>query len=292
MNKVKIKEDIIYNNRAKKDIIIAHTADIHFNENTSKKDLDKLYVTIKNIKPDYLMITGDIVDIAEITRNYDKIKELVTVLANIGKLTKVLISIGNHDVLCNSDYSFFRKLDDLYNIYVLDNKCYEDEYIYVAGFTLPMEYYYNIYKQENEEVLINYLDLRIDLTKNLPINKPKVALIHSPIRLTNDEVIKRLNNYDLILCGHTHNGMVPDFLDSLFKDNMGLFAPNKKLFPEIAKGKIIKNIGKKEINIIINGGYTKISKKSGKMLSYFNFIYNKSVNKILIKKKRGIKYEN
>ena len=292
MNKVKIKEDIIYNNHAKKEIVILHTADIHYSLKTSKKDLEKLYQIIKMECPNYLMITGDLVDEAEITRNYDKIKDLVSVLSEIAKITKVLISIGNHDVLCNNDYSFFKKLNDLYNIYVLDNRCYEDEFIYVAGFTLPMDYYYNINKSENEEILINYLDSRIDLIKNLPVNKPKVALIHSPIRLTNQDVLKRLNCYDLILSGHTHNGMVPDYLEFLFKDNMGIIAPNKQLFPDIAKGKIVRNIGKRELTIIINGGYTKLSNKSGNILSNLNFVYNKSVNKVLIKKKRGIKYEN
>ena len=86
--------------------------------------------------------------------------------------------------------------------------------------------------------------------------------------------------------------MVPDFLEFLFRDNMGIIAPNKQLFPLIAKGKIEKNIGKKILTIIINGGYTKLSKKSGKILSNLNFLYNKSVNKILIKRKRGINYEN
>ena len=49
MNKVKIKEDTIYNSNLKKEIVIAHTADIHFNENTSKKDLDKLAIAISEI---------------------------------------------------------------------------------------------------------------------------------------------------------------------------------------------------------------------------------------------------
>ena len=292
MNKVKIKEDTIYNNYTKNEINIMHVADIHFSEKTTKKDLAKLIFTVNIIKPDYVMITGDLIYEASIAYNYDKVKELVATLAEIGKLSKVLISIGNHDVLCNRDYQFFRKLNDLYNIYVLDNQSYEDANIYVAGFTLPMEYYYNINKKENEEVLINYLDSRIDLTKKLPSNKPKIALIHSPISLTNDEVLKRLNSYDLILSGHTHNGMVPDFLEFLFKDNMGIIAPNKHLFPLVAKGKIEKNIGKKTVTIIINGAYTKLSKKSGKILSNLNFLYNKSVNKILIKRKRGINYEN
>ena len=61
-----------------------------------------------------------------------------------------------------------------------------------------------------------------------------------------------MHNYDLILAGHTHNGMVPDWLNFLFKENSGIVAPNMHFFPEIAKGKIVKAIDKKTITIIIN----------------------------------------
>ena len=52
--------------------------------------------------------------------------------------------------------------------------------------------------------------------------------------------------------------------------------------------KYVKN---RRITIIINSGITKLSRKSGKIFSLFNFIYNMSVNKIIITKKRGIRYE-
>ena len=116
-------------------------------------------------------------------------------------------------------------------------------------------------------------------------------LIHSPIRITNQEVLKKLKDYDLLLSGHTHNGMVPDIMSKLFKTNQGIIAPNKKLFPSIARGKIERYIGNKKITIIITGGITKLSKKSGKILNKLNFVYNMSINKIIITKKRGKYYE-
>ena len=292
MNKIKLKTDIVYNNNAKKDIIIMHLSDIHFSDTTNQKDLNILFDKIKDIKPDYIMITGDLLDTPDITKYNDKIKKLITFLSDIAKIAKVMISIGNHDVLYQDDYRFFNKLNDLYNIYVLNNCSYQDEYIYVAGFTLPNEYYYNINKSENLQVLLNHLDCHKELINKLPKNIPKIALIHSPIRVSNKEVLKVLYEYDLILSGHTHNGMVPDILEFMFKGNTGIISPNKNFFPEIAKGKIERDINNKKITIIINGAYTKLSKKSGKILSKLNFLYNKSINKVIIRKKRGIKYEN
>lgn len=292
MNKIKLKTDIVYNNNTKRDLIIIHLSDIHFNINTKQKDLDMIYNEVNKIRPDYIMITGDLIDTPEITKNNDKIKELITFLSNIAKISKIMIAIGNHDVLHQNDYCFFNKLNDLYNIYVLDNTSYQDEFIYVAGFTLPSEYYYNINKSENKEVLLNHLDNHKELINKLPRNIPKVALIHSPVRVSENEVLKKLHEYDLILSGHTHNGMVPDILEFLFKGNVGIISPYKNFFPEVAKGKIEKDIDNKIITLIINGAYTKLSKKSGKILSKLNFVYNKSINKIIIRKKRGIKYEN
>ena len=292
MNKIKLKTDIVYNNNTNKDLIIIHLSDIHFNTNTKVKDLDMIYNEVNKVKPDYIMITGDLIDTPEITKNNDKIKELITFLSNIAKISKIMIAIGNHDVLHQNDYRFFNKLNDLYNIYVLDNTSYQDEFIYVAGFTLPSEYYYNINKSENKEVLLNHLDSHKELINKLPRNIPKVALIHSPVRVSENESLKRLHEYDLILSGHTHNGMVPDILEFLFKGNIGIISPYKNFFPEVAKGKIEKDIDNKKITLIINGAYTKLSKKSGKILSKLNFVYNKSINKIIIRKKRGIKYEN
>ena len=85
--------------------------------------------------------------------------------------------------------------------------------------------------------------------------------------------------------------MVPGILKSLFPKNKGLIAPNKTLFPEIAKGKIEVNQDNKKITIIINGAITKLSSKSSKILSKLNIVYPISINKIIITKKRGKYYE-
>ena len=292
MNKVKIKTDIVYNNHVKNDLVIVHISDIHFSTNTKVKDLEKIKKAINNISPNYLVITGDIIDTPSIVNNKNKIHELLNFLTGLAKVCKVFISIGNHDVLVDDDLRFFNKLNDLYNIYVLNNNNYQDENVYIAGFTLPHEYYYNITGNESVDVFLEYLDNNKKLINKLPVNLPKIALIHSPIKLTNKLVINKLHEYDLILSGHTHNGMVPDFLNFLFPKNMGIISPRKNFFPEIAKGKIEQNIDNKTITIVINGAITKLSLRSGKIFSRLNFMYNKSVNKIIIRRKRGIKYEN
>lgn len=291
MNRIKKTTDIVYNTNTKKDLTIIHISDIHFNTDTSLSKLNKLTTEIKKNNPDYIMISGDLIDEPKIIKNKYKIKELLQFLSNLSEITKIFISLGNHDIFSSEDLKFFNKLNELKNIYILDNDCYKDEFIYISGLTLPNNYYYNITHEESSEVLVKHLTNNRKLISKLPRELPKVILIHSPIKLTNKEVLNKLKEYDLILSGHTHNGMVPDILKSLFPKNKGLIAPNKTLFPEIAKGKIEVNQDNKKITIIINGAITKLSSKSSKILSKLNIVYPMSINKIIITKKRGKYYE-
>lgn len=291
MNRIKKTTDIVYNTNTKKDLTIIHISDIHFNTDTSLSKLNKLTTEIKKNNPDYIMISGDLIDEPKIIKNKYKIKELLQFLSNLSEITKIFISLGNHDIFSPEDLKFFNKLNELKNIYILDNDCYKDEFIYISGLTLPNNYYYNITHEESSEVLVKHLANNRKLISKLPRELPKVILIHSPIKLTNKEVLNKLKEYDLILSGHTHNGMVPGILKSLFPKNKGLIAPNKTLFPEIAKGKIEVNQDNKKITIIINGAITKLSSKSSKILSKLNIVYPISINKIIITKKRGKYYE-
>lgn len=287
MNKIEIHHDTVYSSKAKKDITIIHLADIHFNIHTKDKKLNLIIEEIHKNNPDYVVITGDIVDNPEITKDKIKIKKLLSFLTDIAYFTKLIISLGNHDVLIPEDHKFFKNLNDLKNIYVLDNDIYLDETIYISGLTLPTNYYYNITKDESKEVLLSHLKKYKKLTTNLPLSVPKVSLIHSPIKLADKEVLTILKEYDLLLSGHTHNGMVPKILDKFFKPNQGIIAPNKKLFPDVARGKIITRLPNKDITLIINGAITKLSERSAKLLSNFNFIYNIDINKITITSKKG-----
>jgi len=291
MNKIEVHKDIIYNNRITKDITIIHIGDIHFNKQTKDKKLDKIKETIINNNPDYVVITGDLIDTPSVTKDKPTIKRLLVFLTDISNHTKVIISIGNHDVFKTDDFKFFKNLNELKNIYVLNNESYIDESIYISGFTLPTNYYYNLNKRESKEVLIEHLKKHKKLINNLPVFIPKVSLIHSPIKLPEKEVLTLLKEYDLLLSGHTHNGMVPKILNKFFKPNTGIIAPNKRLFPEVARGKIEKNIFNKKMTIIITGGITKLGEKSTKALSKLNFLYNIDINKIIITNKKGRNYE-
>lgn len=287
MNKIEIHKDIVYSSKAKEDITLIHLGDIHFNKTSNLKKFDKIKEAIYLNNPDYVVITGDTIDNPQITKDKIRIKKLLLFLTDISKFTKVIISLGNHDVYIKEHHKFFQNLNDLNNIYVLDNTAYIDESIYISGFTLPPTYYYNITRNESKEVLINHLKKHKKLTTNLPQKLPKVSLIHSPILLTDKDILNELNEYELLLSGHTHGGMVPKILNKFFKKNQGIIAPNKKFLPDIARGKIETYLKDKKITLIITSGITKLSLHSAKILNKLNFVYNIDINKIIITNKKG-----
>lgn len=279
MKNIEIVKDILSSKKLKKDITFIHIGDIHYNETTSAKKLEYIKYAIEDAHPDYIFITGDLLDKPKITKNKEKIKLLVSWLNSLGNIAKVFISLGNHDIILEEDYKFFNKLNDINNIYVLNNQSYEDENVFISGFTLPTNYYYNIEKHEDEDALLETLQNNFNLVTNLPKKKYKVALIHSPILLSEKKVVEKLKEYDLILSGHMHNGLIPRILDKIIKNNYGLISPDKRFFAKNTRGKIKT----KYYTIIITGGITKLSPSSTKILSKLNGLYPISINKITVK---------
>ncbi len=279
MKNIEIIKNILSSKKLKKDITFIHIGDIHYNETTSTKKLEYIKYAIEDAHPDYIFITGDLLDRPKITKNKEKIKLLVSWLNSLGNIAKVFISLGNHDIILEEDYKFFNKLNDINNIYVLNNQSYEDEKVFISGFTLPTNYYYNIEKHEDENALLETLQNNFNLVTNLPKKKYKVALIHSPILLSEKKVIEKLKEYDLVLSGHMHNGLIPRILDKIIKNNYGLISPDKRLFAKNTRGKIKT----KYYTIIITGGITKLSPSSTKILSKLNGLYPISINKITVK---------
>lgn len=279
MKNIEIVKNILSSKKLKKDITFIHIGDIHYNETTSTKKLEYIKYAIEDAHPDYIFITGDLLDRPKITKNKEKIKLLVSWLNSLGNIAKVFISLGNHDIILEEDYKFFNKLNDINNIYVLNNQSYEDKNIFISGFTLPTNYYYNIEKHEDENALLETLQNNFNLVTNLPKKKYKVALIHSPILLSEKKVVEKLKEYDLILSGHMHNGLIPRILDKIIKNNYGLISPDKRFFAKNTRGKIKT----KYYIIIITGGITKLSTSSTKILSKLNGLYPISINKITVK---------
>lgn len=269
----------IHSHKVTKKMRILVFSDIHYSGEKDIKKLDYLYEKVKKYEVDYICIPGDIIDAPDIKCDY-----LVKWLTKLGGISPVILSLGNHDIRikkdqCESYYDndFWDKISNIDNIFLLNNNCKSYKEVYFYGFTQSFNYYYK-YMNENKDLMKKEIE-EYGVCDRIP-NKFSILLMHSPICIEEEKIREKLNNYDLILCGHMHNGVVPPIIDELFDNNVGLISPNKRLFPKIARG-IIKN---KNITVI-SSGITKISASAGKVLKWLNVFFPMGINYIEISNK-------
>lgn len=261
------------------DTKIIHISDIHISKKYKTKRLNVIKEKIKTIKPNYICITGDIVDThdAIYDQNFLDLEKFIKELSQIGK---VIISIGNHEYV-KKEKKGYKKIEDIEwlkkfktdKIIVLDNEIYEEKNISFIGYNPDYEYYYT-YKEKQPEKYNKKIEELIDKTTK----KYKILLIHTPIiilRKNNYKKIKNIKKLALILSGHTHGGMIPSFIPGHF----GIISPTRELFPKNIRG--TKTLDKTKI--IINSGIIKLSRKS--KITFLNDIYSSDIIEIDIKPK-------
>lgn len=287
MNGIKIFKEInttMYNKYIKRDISILLISDIHYSGIDDAYKLNYIYNKISTYKVDYICITGDLIDSNNIVEDSINSNFITEWIRKLGSNRKVLISLGNHDIFTrvgkdikkyiNKD--FWNKLSLIPNVHILDNKTYRDENICVFGYTQSFNYYYK-FKCEDKEIMIKEMN-KLNIGKEIS-NRLNICLMHSPICLEDNDIEDKLNNYDLVLCGHMHNGMILPIIDEAFKNNTGLIAPNKKWFPKISRGTINKNNV-----IVISPGITKLHITVNPLLRWTNILFPIGINIINIKK--------
>ena len=172
---------------------IIHLTDIHYGSTINEKELNNIVDKVNEIKPDIVVMTGDLIDER---LSYDK-DTIINCLSKIeAKLGKFAVS-GNHDIPLD-DYNYiikesgFTSLDNKYElIYSKSN-----EPIIISGIG---------YSDEDIGIKTEQFDKYISELKTDDI-KPiySILLVHEPDTVDNLD----LNKYDLILAGHSHAGQV------------------------------------------------------------------------------------
>lgn len=232
-------------------------SDIHYYEKKQIKHFNNILDNIKKINPDYICISGDILDKAKVP-NFNGFVNWLEKLANI---TKVIMVLGNHEYYINRrkdiyglNEDYINKIKNIENLYLLDNNNLIIDNINFIGLTLPIEYY--MFEKESEEDFKKYI-------KNIKtkVGYYNVLLCHSPINIVKDNIIKDID-VDLILCGHTHGGVVPWFLRGIFGTS-GIISPSKSLFPKKCYGRMKKD----NKNIIITSGITMLAPSHLKLVN-------------------------
>ena len=174
---------------------IMHISDLHYGSTVFEKQLEKIVQESNSLKPDIIVFTGDLTEKYSEENKEIIIKYLSQMKAKFGKYA---VS-GNHD----------ENMEEFNNI------------LYQSDFVNLNDTYQLIYNNSNEPIIIsgissNYhddskIDIKTEQFNNYILNstnsiKPiySILLIHEPDYIDNLD----LDNYDLILSGHSHGGQV------------------------------------------------------------------------------------
>lgn len=244
-------------------------SDIHLARRYDYNLLLKVYDNIKENKPDYICISGDLIDDASLLNDKVIYNRLTKFLSYLATIAPVLFVSGNHDVGIYNLPSY-KKFNNCYkdvklkNVYYLNNKNIEFKDINFVGLNESFEFYK---KREKEK----YLELN-NIDKLIKKDKYNILLFHSPYCIKN----VFFKQFDLILCGHMHNGLVPSKLDKIFK-NRCLITPYFLPFSSRERKQIKLS---EKTNVIISGGIIKISPVN--RIDYFNKFFDSHIEYVYI----------
>lgn len=281
---VRIRESYFYNKNIKNDIKILSIGDIHLSKNVELESIDKILKVIEMNKPNYIFILGDTVDTTDELSSYKKrLLELEVLLNNCNNFAPTIIILGNHDIDYDKEngetkvHDMWEKYNYLLpNIHLLNDSTYLDDNLFIGGYTQKGEVY-NVKNTDCEDDVSFYKDLsqRNELIKNIPSDKCKIFLTHSPESIKSFINQELLKEYDLIYTAHYHDGVVPTFLEGLFPRNSGLLTPKRKKFPSEARGIIRLDTGS---YLIYNGGWTKIPATAKDFMQKFDKYFHRDID--------------
>ncbi len=199
---------------------IAHISDYH---NTHNKSINKkLLSSLKEEKPDIIVLTGDLVDCrkTDIYKSIDFVSEII-------EIAPAYYVTGNHEcnISIDNQSTFDNMIDDLkaMGVEVLRGessviKLPNNEKINIWGIDDP---YFHC------EFASQVAETTDELCSSLTVNKNEfnILLAHHPEQLD----IYSQYGFDLVYSGHAHGGQ-----GRLF--GMGLIAPDQGFFPKYTSG--------------------------------------------------------
>lgn len=286
-----------YNHSIKHALNFFLISDIHFSDKVKSATLRAITEQASQKQPDYIIIAGDVIDSLDCIQNPSNLKRLTSWLEQLGKVAPVLIGLGNHDFyrknpehksifsrkrhwFSDTGAEYINAVNAIDNVQLLNNEAYEDDKVYIFGFTQAPEYFQfnrdekhssSILHPGNEDLDIMLSDLdSLDqkLINNLPKHKARIAIIHSPVFLTDSQVAAKLYEFDYFISGHMHNGVIPPIINDFWHSDRGFIAPGKKLFPRNARAKITNPSDK-----IITLGAVSTIQDSAKPITFMNGLF-------------------
>ncbi len=269
------------------------TGDWHISPIVSERQLNFIEEAISFIKPELIILQGDIIDSPIELQRETSLKKLKATLRACSKKAPTVLVLGSHDfitptkpavIMKDSAIPAWKKICKETNVELLMDEWYETNTIRIFGafqdekcmITDKLKFRDN--PEQFLQQLKNYDFSKI--AKKSPDDKVNWFVSHAPyLKKQSQEYLK---HFDIISFGHTHGGIVPKGLDELFCKlhiHRGLIAPNRTLFPRRARGifKLSENTA-----VLINSGMTGAQFCAPSFAQSLNFIKAAEVDQVEI----------
>lgn len=274
----------LYNEKVTRDLKFMVIGDVHISDMVSLKKLEMIKKQIIQERADYYLFVGDLIDDVDNIGNSDLLYKVNDLLSCASKVAPTFVILGNHDYIQKKTKEsniegISNVIKSIDGVTLLDNDIYYDNNVWLMGYTETKKYYHA--KKYDFEEFYEDFKKHEKLYKNVRKDLPTLALVHSPEFSNDDKCANLFKDYDLILCGHTHDGCIP-FGFGNFK--RGLISPKKTFFPKNVRGlrKLYNNY------ILITGGVTKIQKCAPKILHHFNHLCPVQIDVVMLSNKKGV----
>lgn len=274
----------LYNEKVTRDLKFMVIGDVHISDMVSLKKLEMIKKQIIQERADYYLFVGDLIDDVDNIGNSDLLYKVNDLLSCASKVAPTFVILGNHDYIQKKTKEsniegISNVIKGIDGVTLLDNDIYYDNNVWLMGYTETKKYYHA--KKYDFEEFYEDFKKHEKLYKNVKKDLPTLALVHSPEFSNDDKCANLFKDYDLILCGHTHDGCIP-FGFGNFK--RGLISPKKTFFPKNVRGlrKLDNNC------ILITGGVTKIQKCAPKILHPFNHLCPVQIDVVMLSNKKDV----
>lgn len=264
----------------KTNIKVVNMSDIHSNVPYLNEALDYAL----KLDADIITIPGDLFDSVDNAHN----EEIVEVLKGVEN-TQIYISNGNHDLVTiqgrgpfakltyEPDKKYYESLNSAKNIHVFLNN--SDKYFYKSIEIVALDPGQDWYDKtcENEEVFKSILDEYLSwLDKG---NTFRLMLLHSCNGLISKNTLEsEIAGINLVLSGHNHACLTPEFIQGISKKHRGLFGPYNRLFMQGSYGTWTTG----NTSVILSNGLTKMGESHGSKIvrNLVNNVYKPDIDVI------------
>lgn len=241
---------------------ISFFSDLHFSYNLPDNEMNQILDYEYAINPDYIVITGDLVDSLDVLVDDNEKYCFLSFLKNLSMIAPLYVSFGNHDFYGNGSYSFRNYKKDLVlysNVGVLDNKKITTSNFNIAGISMTEKDCAS--KAAFKRRLLAYNDVLKTYSDKL-----NILLTHSPKFILDGDIYDLISSFDYVFSGHLHNGSIPGYMNFI-PGTIGLIGPYKDIFP-INSRNTYKKEGDK---LIVTGAVRTFHTMSG--FEFLNSLY-------------------